>query len=45
MENSADSNTTEQASSTDHSEIRVTWIGMALFIAFFILDWLSGWQI
>ncbi len=37
--------TTQQPSSTDHSETRVVWIGLAFLTAFFILDWLSGWQI
>lgn len=46
MKNATDNDiTTQQQSSTDHSETRGIWIGLAFFLAFFILDWLLGWQI
>lgn len=45
MKNATDNDTTtQQLSSTDHSETVVFWIGLAFFIAFFIMGWLSGWQ-
>ena len=46
MKNSTTNKIFEQQSTwMDHSEVRATWIGMVFFIAFFILNWRSGWQI
>jgi hypothetical protein len=38
-------NEIQPSSATVHSEIRASWIGMAVFIVFFIMDWLAGWPI